>query len=225
MRALVLPLLLVVIGCEDPKKPAPATAASSAPAPSTPAPSSASSLAPSTSASAPKTEPKSDADEAVPPLLDAAGKPLPQTEEKPSLRSKSYEKRVQLLFRAIQIDDPKVAYPAFFPEVAYAQVNAIPNPAADYKARLLANFDRDIHWAHKQLGDGAGTAQLVGLELFEDKAKWMPPGGEGNKVGYFRALGSKLRYLDGGGAPHAIEVTSLISWRGEWYFVHLHGFK
>jgi hypothetical protein len=161
----------------------------------------------------------------VPPLVAAAGKPLPQTEEKPSLRSKSYEKRVQLLFRAIQIDDPKVAYPSFFPELAYAQVKAIPNPARDYKARLLANFDRDIHWAHKQLGEGAGNAQLVGLELFEDKAKWMPPGGEGNKVGYFRALGSKLRYLDGGGAPHAIEVTSLISWRGEWYFVHLHGFK
>lgn len=161
----------------------------------------------------------------MPPLVDAAGKPLPQTEEKPSLRSKSYEKRIKLLFRAIQIDDPKVAYPAFFPEIAYAQVKAIPNPAADYKARLLANFDRDVHWAHKQLGDGAADAQLVGLELFEDKAKWMPPGGEGNKVGYYRALGSKLRYLDVAGGPHAIEVTSMISWRGEWYLVHLHGFK
>jgi hypothetical protein len=150
---------------------------------------------------------------------------LPQTEEKPSLRSKSWEKRVQLLFRAIQIDDPKVAYPAFFPEIAYAQVKAIPNPAADYKARLLANFDRDVHAAHKLMGDGAPNAQLVGLEVPEDKAKWMPPGSEGNKLGYFRVLGSKLRYLDAGQAPHAIDVTSLISWRGEWYVVHLKGFK
>ncbi|MGZ3418627.1 MAG: hypothetical protein ACXWUG_10500 [Polyangiales bacterium] len=223
MRALVLPLLLVVSGCDEAQKnkPAPDVGPATSSSPAAPAPTPTPAPSPSASASAAKPS----EDEAVPPLVDAEGKPLPQTEEKPSLRSKSYEKRVNLLWRAIQVDDPKVAYPAFFPELAYAQVKAIPNPAADYKARLIANFDRDVHWAHKQLGDGAGNAQLVGLELLEDKAKWMPPGGEGNKVGYYRALGSKLRYLDGGGAPHALDVTSLISWRGEWYVVHLHGFK
>jgi hypothetical protein len=186
------------------------------------APPVASSPPPAPSAKPPEDE--SPAAGAVPPLLGADGKPLPQTEEKPSLRSPSWDKRVKLLFRAIQIDDPKVALPAFFPLVAYQQVKAIPNPVADYNGRLIAAFERDIHAAHKEMGNGALSATLVGMEVLEDKAKWMPPGSEGNKVGYHRVLGSKLRYLDGGGGAKAVEITSLISWRGEWYVVHVKGF-
>lgn len=217
MRALLLVLLLTA--CDDPKKPVP-TAATSASAAPTPPPSPAPAPTPSASAEEPKPD-----EGAVPPLTGPDGKPLPQTEEKPSLRSKSWEKRVKLLFRAIQTDDPKVAMPAFFPVSAYEQVKAIPGPAADWRGRLVTAFERDIHAAHKEMGNGAMSATLVGMDVLEDKAKWMPPGGEGNKVGYYRALGSKLRYLDGGGGAKAIEVTSLISWRGEWYVVHLKGFK
>ncbi len=161
----------------------------------------------------------------VPELLGPDGKPLPQTKDKPSLRSASYEKRIALLWDAIVKDDATIAGPAFFPLVAYQQVKAIPNPTADWTERLMKAFVRDIHWAHEQLGPGAASAQLVGLEVHEDKAQWMEPGREGNKLGYWRALGSKLRWLDGGGAPKSLELTSLISWRGEWYVVHVHGFK
>lgn len=132
---------------------------------------------------------------------------------------------MKLLFRAIQTDDPKVAMPAFFPVVAYEQVKAIPKPAADWNARLVSAFERDIHAAHKELGNGAMSATVVGMDVPEEKSKWMPPGSEGNKLGYYRVLGSKLRYLDGGGGAKAVEVMSLISWRGEWYVVHLKGFK
>jgi hypothetical protein len=185
------------------------------PAP-TPTPSASASAAPAANEAA---------EGAVPPLVGPDGKPLPQTEDKPSLRSKSYEQRVKLLFRAIQTDDPKIAMPAFFPVEAYKQVKAIPNPEADWNGRLVKAFERDIHAAHKELAAGAMTATLSGLDLPEDKAKWMPPGSEGNKVGYWRVLGSKLRYADASEKAPAIEVTSLISWRGEWYVVHVHGFK
>ncbi len=162
---------------------------------------------------------------AVPPLLDPSGKPLPQTEDKPSLRSKSWEKRVKILFRAIQVDDPKLALAAFFPLTAYELVKATANPKADFEGRLLKAYARDIHKAHEAMGKGALDSQLVGLEVQEDKMQWMAPGTEGNKLGYFRVLKSKLRYVDVSGTPHAVDVTSLISWRGEWYVVHLAGFK
>lgn len=219
VRALpVLTLGWLLAACDDPKKTTPAVAPSVPPAATAvPAPSPA---PPPSAAPPPPVE-----EGAVPPLVGADGKPLPQTEEKPSLRSKSWEQRVKLLFRAIQTDDPKVAMPAFFPVVAYEQVKAIPKPAADWNARLVSAFERDIHAAHNELGNGAMSANPVGMDVPEDRAKWMPPGGEGNKLGYYRVLGSKLRYLDGGGGAKSIEVTSLISWRGEWYVVHLKGFK
>ena len=52
----------------------------------------------------------------------------------------------------------------------------------------------------------------------------MKPGREGNKVGYHRVLRSKLRFKLASGKERTLELTSLISWRGEWYVVHLSGF-
>jgi hypothetical protein len=53
----------------------------------------------------------------------------------------------------------------------------------------------------------------------------MKPHSEGNKVGYFRVLRSKLLLGKPDGSELGLEVTSMISWRGEWYVVHLHGFE
>ena len=61
-------------------------------------------------------------------------------------------------------------------------------------------------------------------ELPETRIEWMKPGREGNKVGYYRVLRSKLRFALASGKEKSFELTSLISWRGEWYVVHLSGF-
>jgi hypothetical protein len=53
----------------------------------------------------------------------------------------------------------------------------------------------------------------------------MKPGSEGNKLGYWRVTRSKIRYANAAGEEKTLELTSLISWRGEWFVVHLHGFK
>ncbi|MBM4360774.1 MAG: hypothetical protein FJ096_21920 [Deltaproteobacteria bacterium] len=52
----------------------------------------------------------------------------------------------------------------------------------------------------------------------------MKPQSEGNSIGYHRVLRSHLIVADGAGKEHDFELTSMISWRGEWYVVHLHGF-
>ena len=63
-----------------------------------------------------------------------------------------------------------------------------------------------------------------GLEVPEARGRWVDPGEEYNKIGYYRVFGSRLRYeLDGD--AHAFDVKSLISWRGEWYVVHLSAIK
>jgi hypothetical protein len=53
----------------------------------------------------------------------------------------------------------------------------------------------------------------------------MKPHSEGNRIGYWRSTRNQLSYVDGKGKARTLEVTSLISWRGEWYVVHLHGFE
>ncbi|MBI4956540.1 MAG: hypothetical protein HY908_31275 [Myxococcales bacterium] len=159
------------------------------------------------------------------PLIGPDGTPLPQTDDRPSAASPQFQRHVELLFRAIVADDPAMAEVVFFPRVAYEQVKDIKKPGADWKHRLMKAFERDVHEYHKLLGKEPDKARLLGLDLKDDKAKWMKRGSEGNKLGYWRITRSKLRYADAAGREKSLEVTSFISWRGEWYLVHLHGYK
>jgi len=147
---------------------------------------------------------------------------LPQTHDKPTSDSDAFRARAEALFEAIQNDDPDRAMIAFFPRAAYEQVKAITNPASDWRYRLVANFKRDIHEAHAKLGRKSTALRFIGLDVGAG-ARWVESGEEGNKLGYYRAYGSHLRFSVEG-QERAIDVTSLISWRGEWYVVHLTGF-
>jgi hypothetical protein len=160
----------------------------------------------------------------TPSLLDSNGKALPQTEERPRVDSASFQQRLSLLVEAIAKDDPKRALPAFFPVVAYEQVKAVEKPARDWQYRLIRAFEKDVHEYHKALGQDAASARFAGIDVPEPSARWMKPGSEGNRLGYFRVLRSRLRVAKADGKEKSFEVTSMISWRGEWYVVHLNGF-
>jgi hypothetical protein len=163
--------------------------------------------------------------EITPQLLDEHGKPLDQTDQRPTLTSPSFQKRIEAVAHAILSGDVDAALSAFFPLVAYQQVKDVAKPERDYKFRLLANFKRDLLEYHHALGAAAAETKFDGITVSEKDAKWMTPGSEGNKLGYFRVLRSRLRFRLPTGRSRELELTSLISWRGEWYVVHLHGFK
>ena len=157
-----------------------------------------------------------------------AGDPglLPQTTDKPDANGAPFLARMQLLWSAILLDDPDKALPTFFPETAYEQTKAIEHPDADWHRRLVAHFRRDIHALHVEVAStGVGmSARLLRIELPEKRARWVEPGEEGNKLGYYRVYGTKIVWT-AESEEHEFPITSLISWRGEWYVVHLTGFK
>lgn len=186
--------------------------------------------APSASASTPAASAQASAPVAIdlakhPELIDTGGKPLPQTDDRPSVDSPAFQRRLELLWKAIVQDDPSIASDVFFPRVAYAQVKDIKNPEADWKSRLLRAFERNIHEYHRELGDAPQAARLVRLEVDEKRVKLMERGKEGNKLPYHRVTRSQIHFVDGAGKERKLELTSLIAWRGEWFVVHLHGFK
>jgi hypothetical protein len=161
----------------------------------------------------------------APALVDDSGKPLAQTDERPTLTSASFQRRVSLVVRAIVTGNAEPAAAAFFPLLAYQQVKDVAKPERDYKFRLLANFKRDVLEYHHALGASAAAAKFDGIRVSEKDAKWMAPGSEGNRLGYYRVLRSHLRFTLPTGRIRDFELTSMISWRGEWYVVHLHGFQ
>ena len=145
---------------------------------------------------------------------------LPQTPDRPADVGFVLGGHIQSLWDAIVADDPNRAMPFFFPLSAYVQVKNISDPQHDWMTRLVANFDQDVHAWHARLGSAAASAQLLGLSIPESQAQWITPGVEYNKGSYWRVYGSMLNYA-AGGRPGSFTIASMISWRGEWYVVHL----
>jgi hypothetical protein len=210
---------LVGLGCTRSEPPAPDASPSVARPELRPAaPGAASAAAGAAAASAPSA---SSASPALPPSSSAADPAtLPQTHDHPPASGAAFDAGVAALWAGIVADDPEKAMPFFFPLAAYQQVKDVSDPASDWKRRLVAAYGRDVHGLHKRLGADAARAIFVGIEVPDARARWVDPGEEYNKIGYYRVFSSKLRYTVDGEA-RAFEVKSLISWRGEWYVVHL----
>jgi len=157
-------------------------------------------------------------------LFDEDGKILPQTKDEPSTEDPVFERHVALLWEAIVKNEPDLAKSFFFPVEAYEQVKAIKEPAKDWKYRLYKNFERDIKAYHQRLGKHRDEAKFLRLDV-RRKPEWMKVGREGNLIGYYRVTRSLLYYEDHEGRELQLDLTSMISWRGQWYIVHLHGYE
>ena len=145
---------------------------------------------------------------------------LPQTTTLPSANSPQFLAAIRVLFSAIASGVPQEAMVAFFPERAYVRLKAISDPAADYTSRLVADYDADIEAAHHFLGPGAARATFAGVTVPVGEAAWIPPGYCYNSIGYWHDPGARLDYRVNG-QLRSFGIASLISWRGEWYVVHL----
>jgi hypothetical protein len=225
MRRTTLALLLLCACPESEQQPQAIAEAPSA----TAQPTSTTTAAPSTTAAAsataaPSVSAKPEDELAPPPLLDAEGQPLPQTEDEPSVDNPIFQDRMKRLWEAIVADDPEKVRDFCFPVEAYSQVKGIEKPERDWKYRLWKNFKRDIHKYHQRLGKKRGEAKLLEIEV-RTKPKWMKPGSEGNLIGYWRVTRSFIHYENAEGKKRRFDLTSMISWRGHWYVVHLHGFE
>ena len=142
---------------------------------------------------------------------------LPQTKARPSASDPQFAKRMRALWAAIVAGEP-AAGSNFFPLGAYLQVKAISNSAADYRNRLIALYDLDIRALHFRVGSGA---TLLGVDVPDRSATWVTPGQEYNKESYWRAYGTRVRYRTAAGKEGSFGIFSLISWRGQWYVIHL----
>ncbi len=162
----------------------------------------------------PKPEPPQPAALPVAPPSAAA---LPQTRALPSTTDTAFKNLVHDFWLAVTTGNPDYARPAFFPEMAYQQVKAISDPAYDWQNRLWDEFALDVKAVRPLVGR---DARLIRVVVPMQYAIWVPPGACYNNIGYWHVPGPRVVY-EQGGATRSFGITSLISWRGDWYVVHL----
>lgn len=143
-----------------------------------------------------------------------------QTEVLPSATGAHFDAVVASLWRGVTSGSPTAAGGAFFPEPSYVALKAISWAAADFTDRLLVEFHNDLLATHDALGSDAMHARFLKVIVDEQFAHWIAPNECYNRDGYFEVPNSRVVYeLDGRIASFGI--ASMISWRGEWYVVHL----
>ncbi len=145
---------------------------------------------------------------------------LPQTGVFPDASGPEFDARMSALWDGVVAGSVQPALPAFFPESAYVAVKAEGDPAADFTGRLLEEYGQDLAAAHALLGPNAAAATLVGVTVDSAYGHWVPPGTCFNRVGYFEVPNARVVYSVGGRVS-SFGIASMISWRGEWYVVHL----
>ena len=146
---------------------------------------------------------------------------LPQTSQFPTDTDPQFTAEMNALWQGIVQGSVTQALPAFFPQAAYVQLKTgIANPAGDWQNRLVADYALDISAAHALLGAAPQQATLVSVSVPEQYGHWIPSEVCANGIGYYEVANARIVYTLGG-QTRSFGIASLISWRGEWYVVHL----
>lgn len=141
----------------------------------------------------------------------------PANREKPPLSSDDLTERASHLFDAISRGEPALADDFFFPLEPFVPLKDVAD-AARYHRQLVATYHRDVLDLHKRHASWDG-ASFVSFTL-GTPPKWVAPGEEWNKIGYFRTFRGTLAY-DLAGKRRTLPVVTIISWDGRWYVTHL----
>jgi hypothetical protein len=145
---------------------------------------------------------------------------LPQTATLPTATTAAFLSRMAALWSGVTSGIAGDALVAFFPESAYVQLKQIGNPQGDFTGRLESDYEADVLAAHDLLGSDAPNARFLGVDVDEGYAHWVPPGVCDNGIGYYEVPNSRVVYSVAG-QLRSFGIASMISWRGEWYVVHL----
>jgi len=156
----------------------------------------------------------------VPPTTTVDPGSLPQTGAFPSATGPAFTARMAALWAGVVTSTTQPALPAFFPESAYVALKAVGNASSDYTGRLLVEYGADLAAAHALLGAVPAAATLVGVNVDSGYGHWVPPGTCYNTVGYYEMPNARVVYSVAGQVK-SFGIASMISWRGEWYVVHL----
>jgi len=139
----------------------------------------------------------------------------------PPQDSEELQARAKGLFEAIVTDDPAKGEAFWFPKEPFVSLKDVKGPDK-YWEKLHRTYAHDINVLHKKRASWEGAT--FSKFTLGSAPKWVPPGDEGNKIGYYRTFRGKLDY-DIEGKTHSIEVRVIISWQGRWFITHLSKFK
>ena len=143
---------------------------------------------------------------------------------KPPATSDAFAARMTMFFNGFKSGNNALALKGFLPVSAYVVLKQGHGNAADWQYRLVdKDFIPQLNILRKRFGKDLPTATYVTTIVPEKSANVCPVGQEENKAPYWRVYMSRVVFqLDG--KDRSFLINTMISFRGEWYIVHLIGY-
>lgn len=141
----------------------------------------------------------------------------PENRSLPATSSAELGERARHLFDAVTSGNADGALDFFFPREPFIPLKDVADPRR-YHDELVRSYRHDVATLHGARRSWEG-ATFVGFEI-GTPPKWVAPGHEWNKIGYFRTFDSRLTY-EVAGKRRTIIVRTIISWNGRWFVTHL----
>lgn len=213
---LLLSLLLAACGGDKTSPSGAGTTTAPPPPPSSAPPATTTTETPSSTASATAAD-----DAGAPPPAPKDADYDPANKAKPPIDSEELQARARGLFDAVVQNNPSLGEDFWFPKEPFLILKDIKDPGK-YWDQLHRAYVKDIEKLHNKRKSWEGAE----FEKFEPGSppKWVKPGDEGNKIGYFRTVKGNLVFK-AEGKSHKLEVRVIISWQKRWYITHLGKFK
>lgn len=135
--------------------------------------------------------------------------------------SEELTERARSLFEAIVRLEPDRAEAFWFPKEPFVPLKDVKNPGRYWDNLHRAYLDdvRALHRKRKSWDNAVFERFTVG-----SPPKWVKPGDEVNKIGYYRSFHGTIHYRIND-KPATIDVHTIITWQGRWYVTHLRKLK
>jgi hypothetical protein len=144
--------------------------------------------------------------------------------QKPSASDPALAARLANLFDAIKTGNDAEAIRSFLPVNAYVAIKQGGGNASDWQYRLIDHdFLPQLARIRASLGHGLAQAIYMGYSVPQATAHICPVGREENKAPYWQVYYTRLLFKMNG-VFTSITINTMISWRGQWYPVHMIGF-
>ncbi len=144
-------------------------------------------------------------------------RPVSATNDEEVVLDDDLHQRASELFHALQTGRTEASESMWFPRDPFLALKNVKDPGL-YWDNLHAAYLRDVAELHKTLGL-AEEDSFLRLEVVHP-ARWVRPGEEANRIGYFRTYRARLTYLHAG-KERSIELHTMITWHGHLYVTHL----
>jgi hypothetical protein len=142
---------------------------------------------------------------------------MPDNAVPPPADHRDLDQRAAALFEAVVKDDPALGESFWFPKAPFIPLKDPPDPDL-YWEKLHRAYADDIHSAHGSRASWDGAT----FDHFEigSSPRWMNPGDEHNRIGYYRSQGGTIVYRIGE-ENGALAVDTIITWQGQWFVTHM----